>query len=111
MLYINFVYIYYLVHVDSNRAVKITLANAAHQKPIVSSGKELKNLPEPLNKIYVKKDMHPGVRRELNRLRQAEKSARDDADNIGRNIEYDPAARTLSVDGVIVDRFNPSFFH
>ena len=55
--------------------------------------------------------MHPGVRRELNRLRQAEKSARDDADNIGRNIEYDPAARTLSVDGVIVDRFNPSFFH
>ena len=79
-------------------------------KPIVASAKQLKEMSSPLDKVYVKKDMHPGVRREFNRLRQAEKAERDNPDNAGRNIEYDPIARTLSVDGVIVDRFRSSFF-
>ena len=93
-----------------SRAVKVTLTNPSHQKLIVASAKKLKDEPEPLKKVYVKKDMHPGVRRELNRLRQAERSERENPDNNGRDIQYDPVARTLSVDGVIVDRFRSSFF-
>ena len=56
------------------RAIKVTLTNASDQKPLLGDTKLLKELPEPFSKIYVKRDMHPGVRREFLRLRNAEKT-------------------------------------
>ena len=54
--------------------------------------------------------MHPGVRREFNRLRLSEKTEKDKPENEGRTVEYDHATRTVTVDGVVVDRFRSSFF-
>ena len=59
---------------------------------------------------YIKKDIHPGVRRELKRLADAEKAERAKPENQGRAVEYDKSMRTLSIDGVVVDKFQPSFF-
>ena len=68
-------------------------------------------MPDPFKKIFIKKDMHPGVRREFNRLRESEKAQRESPDNNGRTIVYDRESRTIAVDGVVVDRFRSLFFH
>ena len=92
------------------RVLKVVLRNASDQKRILENSKNLKYSGDNFSKIYVKRDMHPGVRRELNRLRIAEKDEREKPENAGRNITYDHALRTLSVDGVVIDQFQPSFF-
>ena len=92
------------------RAVKVSLEEAGSQKLLVTNSKKLKDYSEPYNKIFVKKDMHPGVRREFNRLRQSEKTEKEKTENINRTVEYDHATRTVTVDGVVVDRFRSSFF-
>lgn len=92
------------------RALKISVSSPIEQRKILENTKKLKAAGEPYDKIYVKKDMHPGVRREFNRLREVEKAERAKPENIGRTVEYDQALRTLSVDGVVIDQFKPSFF-
>ena len=92
------------------RAVKVHLEEAGSQKLLVTNSKKLKDYSEPYNKIFVRKDMHPGVRREFNRLRQSEKTEKDKPENINRTVEYDHVTRTVTVDGVVVDRFRSSFF-
>ena len=77
---------------------------------LVTNSKKLKDYLEPYNKIFVKKDMHPGVRWEFNRLRLSEKTEIDKPENEGRTVEYDHTTRTVTVDGVVVDRFRSSFF-
>ena len=91
------------------RALKVTFGSDS--RPVVANAKKLKGMPAPYDKIYIKKDMHPAVRREFTRLREAEKKLREDPDTQGRDIEYDRDSRTLKVDGVIVDRFRSSFFY
>ena len=93
------------------RALKVTLAVPSKQKQLVESARKLKDMPDPFKKIFIKKDMHPGVRREFNRLRESEKAQRESPDNNGRTIVYDRESRTIAVDGVVVDRFRSSFFH
>ena len=90
--------------------MKVSLADPRKQKPVVENARKLKDMPDPFKKVFIKKDMHPGVRREFNRLRESEKTQREKPENHGRNVEYDRAARTISVDGVIVDRFRSAFF-
>ena len=92
------------------RAVKVSLEEAVSQKLLVTNSKKLKDYLEPYNKIFVKKDMHPGVRREFNRLRLSEKTEKEKPENEGRTVEYDHTTRTVTVDGVVVDRFRSSFF-
>ena len=92
------------------RAVKVSLEEAGSQKLLVTNSKKLKDYSEPYNKIFVKKDIHPGVRREFNRLRQSEKTEKDKPENLNRTVEYDHVTRTVTVDGVVVDRFRSSFF-
>ena len=91
------------------RAVKVSLEEAVSQKMLVTNSKKLKDYSEPYNKIFVKKDMHPGVCREFNRLRQSEKTEKEKSENINRTVEYDHVTRTVTVDGVVVDRFRSSF--
>ena len=51
--------------------------------------KKLKDAPESPKNVYMKKDQHPLVRRELNHLYDVVKSERDKAENHGRAVEFD----------------------
>ena len=91
------------------RPVKIVLKNRRARKPILEKAKDLKQ-SAVLGGVYIKKDTHPAFRKEMGRLREAEKRERDRPENQGQIVRYDKEQRVLLVGDVIVDRYNPSLF-
>lgn len=92
------------------RPTKIVLASPAPRKDILDNTKKLKAAGDTFKKIFIKKDVHPFVRKELGRLRDATKREKDRAENAGKEVVYDHNTRTLTVDGIVVDRYKPCFF-
>ena len=80
------------------------------RKRILQNTSKLKHAGNTFQRIYVKKDIHPAVRKELNRMHLAEREEERKPENQGREVKYDPATRCLTVDGMVVDRFKPTFF-
>ena len=60
--------------------------------------------------IYVKKDVHPIVRKELDRLRDATKREKERPENQGKSVRYDYRERKVYVDDVVVDSFQVTSF-
>ena len=92
------------------RPIKITVPSPQVRRTILQNSKNLKQAGHVFKKIYVKRDMHPAFRKEMGRLRESEKREREKPENQGRDVRYDRTTRVLTVDGAIVDRFNPTFF-
>ena len=90
------------------RPLLVMLEDHAKQWKVLQNSKNLKDVTGYSN-IYIKKDIHPTIRYELNRLRKREKELKEDHANRGVNIQYDYKARVITRDGVVIDRFNPSF--
>ena len=61
-------------------------------------------------RIYVKKDVHPHVRNEWKRLKDAESLEKNKPENVGRVIRLDPRSRVLYRDDVVIDKWNPAPF-
>ena len=92
------------------RPIKLTLKEAHQRKGILQVSKNLKTAPEPLRKIYIKSDTHPGIRREMKRLRDVERREKDKPENQGRNVWYDWKERQVKVDNQVIDSYRPTFF-
>ena len=92
------------------RPIKVTLQSARDRDSIVTCGKSLKGKGDSFKKVFLKKDTHPVVRKETNRLKNREFEESKDAANEGAEIRYDWQNRVLFRDGVIIDRFVPRFF-
>ena len=92
------------------RPLKVITGNPQERKRVIDDAKKLKNVDERFKKIFIKKDIHPAVRKEQNRIRFVEKEERQKPENQGKDVKYDFESRCLLVDGIIVDRFKPSFF-
>ena len=94
----------------NKRPILISLKDQAQRDIILDSAKNLKNASAPFSTVYIKKDVHPAVRKETGRLRKREKEEKEKAENVGVNITYDWKNRVLLRDGVVIDRFMPRFF-
>lgn len=92
------------------RPILLVVENQERRNAILDKAKNLKGAGPPFSNIYIKKDIHPAVRKELGRLRRREKEERDKPENQGTNIKYDAKERVLLRDGVIIDRYTPNFF-
>jgi hypothetical protein len=92
------------------RPIKVVLTNDTDRKKILQAAKHLKTTNDQLAKVYLKRDTHPGIRKEMNRLRDVEKKEKAKAENQGRNVRYDPKQRCVMVDDVVIDTYQPSFF-
>ena len=57
----------------------------------------------------MKKDVHPGVRTEWQRLREAEMKEKDRPENVGYDIHFDARQRKLFRNGEVIDSWNPQF--
>ena len=93
---------------DPPRALHVTLENPVQQRKLLDNAKNLGSV-DGFKKIYIKKDRHPTVRFEQNRLRKKEKEEKAKPENQGRIIRYDHKKRVLLKDDVVIDRFCPSF--
>lgn len=92
------------------RPLRIVVENQGRRNAILEKAKNLKQAGGDYSRIYVKKDVHPAVRKEMARLRNREKEEKEKPENVGVNIYYDGKDRVLYRDGNIIDRYNPIFF-
>lgn len=92
------------------RPLLITVENQEKRDGVLRVAKSLKNVRGSLSTIYIKKDLHPAVRKEYARLRTREREEREKPVNVGANITYDRKDRVLLRDGVVIDRYQPQFF-
>ena len=95
---------------DRTRPILIRLENRAARDSLIEKAKELKEKEEPFKSIYIKKDIHPMVRKEWKRLNDAETALKNDPNNQGCTIALDPKKRVITKDQVVVDRWQPNFF-
>lgn len=71
---------------DRRKHPILVIVEDGHQRnEILKKAKNLKSVEGPLSSVYVKKDVHPAVRKEMARLRQREKEERGKPENIGVN--------------------------
>ena len=89
------------------RPILVTVASREDRDAVLDRAKQLKDAGERFNRIYVKKDIHPAVRDEWKRLKDAEKMEKE---NNGCNIYINYRERQLYKDGVVIDKFNRMSF-
>ncbi|KAF0306550.1 hypothetical protein FJT64_021959 [Amphibalanus amphitrite] len=77
----------------------------AARKTVLENAHQLKTKDAVFRSIYVKKDVHPIVRKELDRLRDATKREKERPENQGKNVRYDYRERKVYVDDVVVDSY------
>ena len=92
------------------RPLHITLNSQQQRDTILDTAKELKNAGEIFSKIYINKDIHPVVRKEIGRLKKKAKEENSKSENSGIDVIYDPKNRVIKKGNIIIDRFTPRFF-
>ncbi|KAF0307359.1 hypothetical protein FJT64_002290 [Amphibalanus amphitrite] len=92
------------------RPIKVVLANTDDRKTVLENAHQLKTKDAVFRSIYVKKDVHPIVRKELDRLRDATKREKERPENQGKNVRYDYRERKVYVDDVVVDSYQVTSF-
>lgn len=90
------------------RPLLITFDSHEICKEIVLNAKNLKYASD-CNSIFIRKDIHPTLRYEANRLRIRERNERANPENRNADIQYDRKERVLVKNGIVIDRFRPSF--
>ncbi|KAG0727601.1 hypothetical protein GWK47_034297 [Chionoecetes opilio] len=70
------------------RPILLMLQDESQRQHILEQAKKLKNAGEAFKKIYVKKDIHPAVRKEWKRLHDAERTEKERAGNVGCVIHF-----------------------
>lgn len=93
-------------NVNGRRPLKIILKSRAQRTNLLHKAKQLKD-NEHTKKIFVKKDEHPLVRNEMKRLNDAFKNEKAKAENQGRQVIFDRKQRQITVDGEIIDEYQP----
>jgi hypothetical protein len=97
------------VKARGNRPLRVELDSREDRDDILESSKTLKGTPN-FNKVFIKKDQHPMVVREVQRLKKVSRDESQKPENEGRKVEYDGRHRRVTIDGVVVDSFRPAFF-
>ena len=92
------------------RFLHVTVPTPQIRDSIIAASKELRNADEPYTRVYINKDIHPVVRKEIGRLKKKVKDEKAIPENQGVEIVYDAKKRTVTRNGTIIDRFSPKFF-
>ena len=98
------------VSANRSRPILLVVDSLQLRNAILEKAKHLKTAGPPFSSVYIKKDIHPAIRKELSRLRRREREEKDKPENAGTVIAYDSKARVLLRDGVVIDRYAPTFF-
>ena len=92
------------------RPILVRVRTRVDRDSVLSKAKDLKEAGETFKTIYIKKDVHPAVRKEWARLREAEKLEKDKPENRGTIIRLDTRERKLYKDDVVIDSWTPHPF-
>lgn len=92
------------------RPILVTLASKQVRDGILGKTRKLKETGAPYDRVFVKKDVHPVVRNEWKRLREAEVAEKAKPENTGCVIRLDTKERKLYRDEVVIDSWRPAPF-
>ena len=95
---------------SKRRPILLTINDRSKRNTILENSSRLKTAGDNFRRIFIKKDVHPSVRKEWQRLREAEKTEKDRPENVGCVIHLNTRERKLYRDGVVIDMWNPLFF-
>lgn len=95
---------------NRRRPILLTIADGEQRKRVLENANRLKTSGETYSRIYIKKDVHPSVRNEWRRLRNAEATEKERPENAGCVIRLDTRERKLYKDDIVIDSWNPQFF-
>lgn len=95
---------------ERRRPILVTANNKQMRGEILENAKKLKQATAAYNKIYIKKDIHPCIRKEWKRLHDAEKEEQKRPENVGCVIRFDPKERKLYRDGTVIDCWKQPYF-
>ena len=93
-----------------NRPILAKVPSRAARDKILENTKELRAAGPAYRRIYVKKDLHPAIRKEWKRLRDVETAEKGKPVNQGCTIRLDYKKREITRDGVVIDKWSSSFF-
>ena len=93
---------------SQTRPILLTLECHEARREILSNAKNLRYDSDCTN-IFIRKDIHPTLRYEANRLRIRERDEKANPENRNADIKYDRKERVLTKNGVIIDRFRQAF--
>lgn len=88
----------------------VTVASKEVRDKILEKARALEEAGEVYSRIYIKRDVHPSVRAEWKRLRDAERKETERSENAGCVVRLDTKERKLWRDGVVIDTWNQQFF-
>lgn len=91
---------------NQRRAILVTVASKIVRDKILEKTRKLKDAGDEFNRIYVKKDVHPSIRKEWKRLFDAEKTEKERPENAGCVVRFDKRERKLYVDKNVIDSWN-----
>ena len=92
------------------RAILLTVNNREARDRVLAKAPQLKQGDKSCEKIFIKKDVHPSIRNEWKRLRDAEKVEKERPENVGCEIRLDTRERKLYKDGVVIDSWSQLSF-
>lgn len=93
---------------SGSRPILWILPNDVKRKDVLDKAALLGN-SAPLDGMKLKKDQHPALRKEWRRLFVSEETEKKKPENVGATIALDRVNRTLTRDGVVIDRFCANF--
>ena len=95
------------VTTQRRRPMKVTFESRTMRDNILRNASKLKDQGErdPFKRVFLKRDIHPDIRREEKRLYEVFKAERDKPQNADLDVVFDRKKRVVTVNGDEVDRF------
>ena len=90
------------------RPIKVTLETRAMRDSILRNASKLKEQGEndPFKRVFLKRDVHPDIRKEEKRLYEVFKAERAKPGNADLDVLFDRKNRVVTVNGQEIDRFS-----
>ena len=93
------------------RPILVKVANRAARDSLVKASRALKRQGTEYEKVFIKKDLHPAVRKEWKRLHDVADAEKAKPENRGKEVVLDFKKREVVCDGTVLDRWSPlSYF-
>ena len=92
-----------------NRPILAKTPSKECRDKILENTKALREAGPSYRRIYVKKDVHPAIRKEWKRLRDVETTEKAKPVNQGCTIRLDYKRREVTRDGAMIDKWSPLF--
>ena len=87
--------------------MKVTFETRSMRDSVLRNASKLKDQGEhdPFKRVFLKRDVHPDIRKEEKRLYDVFKAERDKPQNADFDVVFDRKKRVVTVNGEEVDRF------